>query len=332
MATAKQRSRGVWGIQIKVGNTRESATFATKREAELWAARRKLELMKQAKGQAGEVKTLQDALRRFAQEIAPTHKGERWEQIRLQALEKMLPATLPLAQLTATHFNEWKTRRLESVSAATVARDMNLLSSVLTYARKDWGWMSHAPLSDVRRPPAPGHRERVISWRETKALLRQLDYSPGKPPQSMTGMAGYALLIALRTGMRAGEICSLQWANVYAQWVTLPDTKNGEARDVPLSRKACRLFDVLRPVDRERVLPLRAATLDALFRRAKAKAGLPDIHFHDSRHTAATRIGRTVGQPGRLSFPEFCKVFGWRDPKHALIYVNPTAEELADKL
>ena len=73
-------------------------------------------------------------------------------------------------------------------------------------------------------------------------------------------------------------------------------------------------------------------TLDALFRRAKAKAGLPDIHFHDSRHTAAPRIGRAVGQPGRLSFPEFCKVFGWRDPKHALIYVNPTAEELADKL
>lgn len=51
-----------------------------------------------------------------------------------------------------------------------------------------------------------------------------------------------------------------------------------------------------------------------------------------ARHTEATRIGRTVGQPGRLSFPEFCKVFGWRDPKHALIYVNPTAAELAQKL
>lgn len=332
MATAKQRSKGVWGIQIKVGSTRESATFATKREAELWAARRKMELTQQSRGQAGETKTLQDAVERFVREVSPTHKGERWERIRLEALLKMLPASTPLARLTAAHFNTWKQERLQQVSPATVAREMNMLSSVLSYARKDWGWMHHAPLADVRYPPQPRHRERVISWRETRLLLRQLDYSPGKRPESITGMAGYALLLALRTGMRAGEICGMEWKHVHGQWVTLPDTKNGDARDVPLSRKALRLLATLRTVDRERVLLIRAATLDALFRKAKARAGLPDIRFHDSRHTAATRIGRTVGQPGKLSFPEFCKVFGWRDPKHALIYVNPTAAELAQKL
>ena len=36
--------------------------------------------------------------------------------------------------------------------------------------------------------------------------------------------------------------------------------------------------------------------------------------------------------PGKLSFPEFCYVFGWKDPKHALIYVNPDPARLADKL
>ena len=52
--------------------------------------------------------------------------------------------------------------------------------------------------------------------------------------------------------------------------------------------------------------------------------------FHDTRHTAATWVGRQVGRPNRLSFPQFCKAFGWRDPKMALRYVNPTAAELAD--
>jgi hypothetical protein len=52
----------------------------------------------------------------------------------------------------------------------------------------------------------------------------------------------------------------------------------------------------------------------------------------DARHTAATRIGAKVGQPGRLTFPEFCRVFGWTDPRNAMIYVNPSAETLAGKL
>ena len=75
-----------------------------------------------------------------------------------------------------------------------------------------------------------------------------------------------------------------------------------------------------------------SATADALFRKVRENAGLDGFTFHDARHTAATRIGRTVGQQGKLSFPEFCKVFGWRDPKHALVYVNPTASDLAGKM
>ena len=69
-----------------------------------------------------------------------------------------------------------------------------------------------------------------------------------------------------------------------------------------------------------------------MFRRVRDKLGLSGFTFHDTRHTAATWIGATVGQPGKLSFPEFIKVFGWRDPKNALIYVNPTAASLAEKM
>lgn len=332
MATAKQRPNGMWGIQIKVGGVRESASFPTRREAELWAARRKLELTAQRQGRAGDTKTLRDAMRRFAEEVSPTHKGTHWERVRLAAMESQLPVTLPLNRLTPAHFDAWKQERLKTVSASTVNRDMNLLSSVLGYARRDWGWMDGSPLSDVRRPKSAPHRDRVISTAETRAMLRQLGYRPGCAPASITQMVGYAFLIALRTGMRASEIVGMRWEHVHASWVTLPDTKNGSARDVPLSGKTMRLLRHLRGVDQDKVLLVTPETLDALFRRARKQAGLDGFRFHDTRHTAATRIGRTVGQPGRLSFPEFCKVFGWRDPKNAMIYVNPTAAELARKL
>ena len=50
-------------------------------------------------------------------------------------------------------------------------------------------------------------------------------------------------------------------------------------------------------------------------------------------NSEAVRISRaTVGQLGRLSFPEFCKCFGWRDPKYALVYCNPSAASLSAKL
>lgn len=332
MATAKQRADGRWGIQIKVKGVRDSGTFPSKREADLWAARRTLEINAQASGKAGDIHTLRDALRRFAEEVSPNHKGEHWERVRLSAMEDQLPSTLPLNQVTTAALNTWKLARLKQVSAGTVTREMNLLSSVFTYARRDWEWIKASPLKDVRRPKPPEHRERVIAWTEIKKMLRELGYRPGHPPTSIKGMVAYALLISLRTGMRASEITRMQWANVHASWVTLPDTKNGTSRDVPLSFKARRLIARLRSVDQESVLLVSSATLDALFRRARVAAGLSGFTFHDARHTAATRIGRTVGQPGRLSFPQFCKTFGWKDPKHAMIYVNPTAAELADLL
>ena len=163
-------------------------------------------------------------------------------------------------------------------------------------------------------------------------ILRKLDHRPGRRPDSMKAITASVFLVALHTGMRAGEIVGLRWDRVHETWLRLPETKNGTARDVPIPMKARRIFRLARGLDTERPFPIQPRTLDTLFRRARDLSGLHGFTFHDSRHTAATRIGATVGQPGRLSFPEFCVMFGWKDPKHALIYVNPSAAALAEKL
>ena len=102
-------------------------------------------------------------MRRYAQEVSPTHKGERWERIRLNALQAHLPVTLPLSKLTADHFNAWKRERLKAVSVGTVARERGLISAVLTAARQEWGWLKGDPLADVRTPENYKPRERVIT-------------------------------------------------------------------------------------------------------------------------------------------------------------------------
>lgn len=313
---------------------RDSATFATKREAEAWKARRRQELLDGAKRSSKGRATLMQAFERYLAEVSPSLKGHDWYVKRIHAFvrDDRLPVTLPLTDLSTAHLNNWKQARLQEVTAGTVLRDLGLLGSVLGYCRKDWGWMDHDPMGMLRKPPTPKHRDRVITWRETRVMLRQLGYVNGKRPASFKQMAAYAFLIALRTGMRAGEILGAEWVNYHGTWLRLPDTKNSTARDVPLSRKAIKLIERLRGLDEDRLLPIASGTLDALFRRARDTAGLEGFRFHDTRHTAATRIGATVGQPGKLSFPEFCKVFGWRDPKYALVYVNPSASSLAGKL
>ena len=333
MASITPHQQG-WRVQLSVKGQRDSKTFAGKREAQLWAERRGLEMRAHATGKTGDVKSLRDAMHRFAVEISPSHKGHSWELVRLHAIEQHehLPFTLPLNKLTADHFRRWKEWRSTQVSPATVTREMNLLGSVLSHAKRDWGWMSGQPLADVRRPPKTPNRERVITWRETKGMLRELGYRPHRRPKTMKELAAFAMLLALRTGMRAGELTGTRWVDVHASWIYLPDTKNGSGREVPLSSKARLLVKRLRDLDEDAMLPISAQSLDALFRKARGRAGLEGFTFHDTRHTAATRIGATVGQIGRVSFPEFCKIFGWKDPKNALIYVNPSAADLADKL
>lgn len=333
MASILPHGKG-WRAQLKVGKLRDSETFTTKREATEWANRRAAELRAKVDGTEGDHKTLVDAFRRFAAEVSPGRKGELWECVRLAMFERddVLPLTLPIRQVTSKHLIAWRDSRLAKVSAGSVLREMSLLGSVFSYAKRDWHWLDSSPLAEVRRPGQPAHRDRVITWAETKGMLRALSHKVGKRPTSVKGQIAVVFLIALRTGMRAGEIVGLTWGRVRPSWFELPETKNGTVRHVPATPKTMRLVGQLRGIDDERVVMVDGKSLDATFRRAHKASGLAHFTFHDTRHSAATRIGRTVGQPGRLSFPEFCRVFGWRDTKYALVYVNPSAADLALKL
>jgi len=332
MAKPKKRANGTWGIQFAVGGTRYSGSFPTAREANDWQALRKAELKAEHGGRGGEIHTLGEALRKFAEEVSPTHKGTKWEQARLERMQRELPVTLPMAKVGPEHIIAWRNKRLTQVKSSSARRDMSLLGSVFTTAVREWRWIRSSPMAEVSRPRPGKHREKIITAPEIRQTLRALGYTTRHRPTTMKQVVASTFLLALKTGMRSSEIVGLTWDRVHPVYVALPKTKNDDARDVPLSRSARRLLARMRGLDDEWVFPVSDQTRDTLFREARDRADLAGFTFHDARHTAATRIGSTVGQPGKLSFPEFVKVFGWRDPKHALIYVNPRAEDLAKKM
>jgi integrase len=323
MAYISQYASG-FRVQIELLGVRQSKTFRTKREATAWAAQRETEIRTTATLNEAEKHTLRDALSKYSVEVSPRKKGERWERVRIELFYRLLPVDLKLAEITPRLLSSWRDDRLQSVKPGTVLREFNLLSDVLNTARREWGWIKENPLADVRRPPQPKPRSRVIVWSEIRAMLKVMGYRDG-PVRSVSQACACAFLLALRTGMRAGELCNLAWPDVHSDFVKITDGKTG-ARDVALTRQAARVIDQCRGFDDVLVFGIKSQTLDALFRKYRQKAGLEGFTFHDSRHTAATWLAQ------KLAVLDLCKMFGWKNPAMAMVYYNPTASDISKRL
>jgi integrase len=163
---------------------------------------------------------------------------------------------------------------------------------------------------------------------EIERICFALGYDGGKP-QTVSQRVAVALLLALETALRASELTGLTWDRVSLKRRVLrlsAATKSGHGRDVPLSTEAVRLLRLLGEADVGPVLQLQPRQVDALFRKARDKAGIADLHWHDSRHTAITRLAQ------RLHVLDLARMVGHRDLRQLQTYYNPPAEAMAEKL
>ena len=60
--------------------------------------------------------------------------------------------------------------------------------------------------------------------------------------------------------------------------------------------------------------------------RATKRAGMDDLHFHDLRHEATSRLAE------KLALHELMKVTGHKDTRMLARYYHPRAEDLARKM
>lgn len=331
MAFFEKRPSG-WRAQVRMaGHPSQSQTFGTKAQAQSWAHEVETAIRD---GKRGIVKaTLQDAIDKYIRDVCPSHKSGDNMAKRLKALSRSrkdqkpyLPASKQLADLKADDFTTFRERRLAEVSVATVRKEMNIVRSVLESARRDWSMISVNSIADVKRPSAPPDRKRLMLDGERDRLLMALGYE-GKV-ETTSHQVAVAMLLALETAMRAGEMLALTWdrVNLPGRYVSLELTKNGDRRDVPLSTTAVALLQGLRGLDASAVFTLKSPSLDTLFRKARGRCEIKDLHFHDTRATALTNLAT------KLDVLELARMVGHRDIKSLMIYYRPTATTLAQKL
>lgn len=340
MATYTKRA-GMWRAQIRRKGLSLSETFKSKADAVAWATSKEHEI-NLGKISAGSSRTLADAIREYEKRVSPTKRAARWEAIRFAAFIRDFPelANMRLTDITADHMGRWRDARLQgdpargrdSVSAATVLREINLYSHVFTTARDEWKWIAVSPFTGMRRPKDPHPRTRRISVEETQRLLDKLGYRKEETPATKSARIGAMFVFALETAMRAGEIGNLAWTAVdlKKRYAHLPITKTEVARDVPLSARALEVIKQMEPLKKEfggKVFGVDEDTRAVLFGKAKKAALLSDLHFHDTRREALTRLSKI------FNVMELAKISGHRDLRILQdVYYAPSAADLADKL
>jgi integrase len=202
-----------------------------------------------------------------------------------------------LKEIAPEDIDVYKQRRLlEGAKPGTLARELTVIRHLFNQARKWKRFFNENPISRAGMPEVYDRVERVLSVDEEGRLLSQI-------PEPFRGI----VVIALNTGMRLGEILALRWdwVDLRENCITLPQThtKTRRLRRVPVNPVVKR--ELLKFAERrleaggsEFVVPRKSyysllGRLRRSFREACKRAGIPNLRFHDLRHTAGTRLGES---------------------------------------
>ena len=300
MASFRKRSNG-WKARVRRNGYHDfTKTFSTRSKANEWARQVESDIDKGnfVSRVEAENTTLAELLTRYLKEITPQKKHPSVETYRIKAwlktsLSKRFISTIRCADYAAIR----DARIKQGMSASTIKLEFAIISHMYFVARAEWGFDGiENPIRYLRMPRLPKGRTRRVSNEELRLIIEHTD-SFDLP---------FIVKLAIETGMRRGEIAKLNWKDVdmVNRTAHLMDTKNGDDRLVPLSLAAVAVLKSL-PVRMDgSVFGMTAHAITYAFIRATKRADLQDLHFHDLRHEAITRLfekGFNVMEVGSIS-------------------------------
>ena len=328
MATISKRgSYQFQAIIRRTGHPTQTKTFETRKDAERWVRDIESKVDQGLFRDRREVEqtTLAAALDRYLNTVTCHKRGQVGEANRIKLLKQNALALRSLGSLQAKDYAAYRDTRLQQVAANTVRLELALLSHLYTIAIQEWSLPLEHVLKNVRKPKAGPARDRRLVGDEEARLLAALDRPEAR---SARVWLEACIWLAIETGMRAGEILTLNWSQVNLGHgvLRLTMTKNGTARTVPLTWRAVEILQHLPHHISGRVMPNFHDTsgLDRAFKRLCTAAGIQGLRFHDLRHEAASRFAP------HMPVQTLAKVMGWKSIQMAMRYYNPTDQELVE--
>ncbi len=291
---------------MRRGGIYRAATFDKKREAQDWAAAIEGQLNHVAASGFAPIPkgaTLGDLIDKYSESL--TNQPGKTKTATLAMLKRDL-GPVKLTGLNAVLLRDFIDRRRNSgAGGVTIAADLSFLSAVLKWAR-------HARHIDVPDNLALEARA-SLKHRGLNARSQERDREPTDEELSRLYAHWEASArqridmpticrFALATGMRLGEICSIQVEDVDRERRTVvirdrkdPKAKLGNDQVVPLLPDA---WGVVAPLIEGRadgsIFGVQARSASTAFTRAcqAVEPAIAGLHFHDLRHRATAQFFR----------------------------------------
>ncbi|MDD3237909.1 MAG: site-specific integrase [Candidatus Gastranaerophilales bacterium] len=213
-------------------------------------------------------------------------------------------------------------------SNSTVNRYMASLSTVLSLAVKEYGWLDENPMLKVIKKKEPRGRVKYLTDKEVEKLLSAC--------LQQSNELYLCILIALSTGARYSEITNLSWKDVdmeHKQFHFL-NTKNGDDRGVAITSNVYAellKFQKIRNINSDLLFATKDGRktlyIRGQFENALKTAKIKDFHFHDLRHTAASYLAK-----GGASLLEIATILGHKTLAMVQRYSHLTKGHTAEVL
>lgn len=279
-----RRHRAKWQAQIRLKGVKPIArSFYKKSDAVAWSriTEARVSLGTYVDPREADRTLVSDVIERYLKQLNKRKGVDASLKSRAERLRRSLGA-FSLSNLSVLHLSEFRDQRLEVANPATVIHELSLLRRILRLAASEWAIPFPQGIPTIRLPKMPRGRVRRLNVGEEDKLLSLCVADP---------VLQNFILLAIETAMRRSELIAMKWSDIDWQNNTLsiPKTKTGVPRVIPLSRKALTaLKSIFRTSDH--VFSISATAVSQRFAKACRKAGISDLRLHDLRHEAISRL------------------------------------------
>lgn len=270
-----RRHGSTFEARVQHAGRRYSRSFASYRDAKSWETRLKQQIEDQRVGRLPG-RTLEEAITRWLTGEASVLKSA-------QSIKDKVRVMLPHIEGRSLDEIAEAAEAIKSagikdgLAPATINRRLAILRRVARLAQRQWDWLDRDLAAKIRL--LPGEKARHVYL--TRAQVRRL-------MAAATGKVRETIRWAVLTGLRRGELLGLTKDNLKTGAIVLSDSKSGRPRIVPLPPE----------LDAKRFPHgITEKVLKTGFVRARNRAGLHHVRFHDLRHTYASWLAQGGSTP-----------------------------------
>ncbi len=338
MATFSKLPSGQWRVQIRRKRLFLSRSFRIKAQAEQWAREQEQLIdsgLAPSAASPESRETLASIIDLHFADLKELGRGiGRSKEHTLFRLRETIGATR-LNQITRDFLVDFARRRAkEGAGPVTISIDLSCIGTVLEHASAVHG--VKVPMEEIRLGRIALNRlglvaksaehDRRPSQKELDLIIKTADTNPRQIIP-----LGRIIKLAVATALRQDEISSVLWEDFNATQATLrvrqrkhPRQKNTNDQIIPLVADTG--FDAVALVTEQGertgrntgfIFPYDGRSVGTAFRRVCRDLGIADLHFHDLRHEAISRLFEAD-----WDIPQVASVSGHKDWKMLQRYTH----------